>query len=168
MDQALLWFQAASTFVVGILTLLVLIKTIKSAERIGQRSNELIERHKKWETLMAFNETWDRLHQLRQDLEPKGGQRQIEVFYKRYWEFQHNQYIAWKNGHVDDGIFKAWMDQRQDDWKTEKPLGEISFQQAWKDEQKRKRFEDSGFTEFMETVFNRGAKQAIDDAKRGR
>jgi hypothetical protein len=155
MDQLPAWFQALIgifQIVTGLGTLFILLRTIKSTERL-----------KRVDMLAGLNVSWDRIVEIQTNFYTEQIDK-IKMYYKRFWELQYNQYIFWVKGHVDQDIFRSWMNWRHDESLKDKEYHVYTYSgytylQAWNDN--KEMINDKGFSKFIDDVFRLGADGAI-------
>lgn len=83
-------------------------------------------------------------------------------FYERYWELQHNQFIFWQRGYIEDEIMLLWMRWRHDEMNENLPLMGNQFGPKWGWERTEGRYKkNTNFTQFMFLVFHNGAMDAM-------
>ncbi len=91
-------------------------------------------------------------------------------FYQRYWEAQHQQFIFWERGYIEDAIFASWMEWRREEWISDEPLCRSvplndprSYRYRWGWEISRSKFSYTEFNVFIDTVFSKGARPALEE-----
>jgi hypothetical protein len=83
---------------------------------------------------------------------------------------QHQQFIFWERGYIEDGIFASWIEWRREDWNANDPLNRAvspgdpeSYGFKWGWETARSKFSYTEFTDFMDMVFIKGARPALEN-----
>jgi hypothetical protein len=94
--------------------------------------------------------------------------KEVSGFYIRYWELQHLQFIFWERSNIEDEIMLSWMRWRHDEWVNNPTISRsgITYQEGWKNSESR--FNNMEFCTFMNNVFNRGAKEAMEQVLKKR
>ena len=108
----------------GIATSLILGMNMATTARL-KRADILMECNRRYDSLM------DTRHNLMAVDTPKP--EDVNYFYRKFWLFQWNQYTHWCDGHVEDHVFKLWLnsDKERYEEKGWSSIGGVSFKQSW-------------------------------------
>jgi hypothetical protein len=128
---------------------------------------------KQMDILNSCGERYCNIVKERFDMEEK--EREIsetsaKSFYQRYWEAQHQQFIFWERGYIEDAIFASWMEWRREEWIADGPLSRAvplndpkSYRFQWGWGVSRSKFSYTEFNVFIDTVFAKGARPALEE-----
>lgn len=85
----------------------------------------------------------------------RGGTLNVRAFWHRFWFLQQEQYILWKQGVIEKGLFELWMDYRAREWSDNEVIQGISYQDSWEGMSQNL---TADFSNYMKTVFSRERK----------
>jgi hypothetical protein len=131
---------------------------------------------KQMDILNSCGERYSKLIKERFDIEEKESEiseTAARSFYQRYWEAQHQQFIFWERGYIEDAIFASWMEWRREEWIANEPLSRAvqladqkSYRYQWGWQISRSKFSYTKFNDFIDRVFAAGARPALEEFAR--
>jgi hypothetical protein len=127
---------------------------------------------KKMDILNTCADRYERLVKERFDLEgfdTAVPETTAKSFYSRYWELQHNQFIFWERGYIEDAIYHSWMSWRKHEWIADRPLsrpaaGGSDFRYRWGWQESCDRFSYTRYKQFMDDIFNKSEIRDVMDS----
>lgn len=130
LDDSVKWASVATpivSFVVGLLTVGVLVNTIRLTKTL-----------KSADLLAEFNRRFESLTDLKYQLLGSSSSSSVptpdvkaEGFWRRYWSLQMDQYVAWKDGLISNDTFRHWLSRRHAEWHSNDKTLSISYQNGW-------------------------------------
>lgn len=130
-----MWTQAALTFVVGVLTVIILFLQIKANKEVAKESREadqmIAKQSTSAELLADCNRRYDELITIMINGGITDSNVSPDLYYRRFWSLQFDQYNYRKLGFLDAQIFQYWMQCRHDDWNRNPTVGGKSYQDSW-------------------------------------
>lgn len=131
LTEAAQWATIASpiaSFLVGLLTLCVLLSQIRLSRRIDESNRHHTFRLKQADVLQSLNLRYERIWDLRR--RPMKGDDAL-MFFMHYWSLQLDQFDAWKSDFVPDQSIRTWMLQRHADFASNWEFNGMSFSAGW-------------------------------------
>lgn len=102
-------------------TPIVLLLTLRLS--ILLKSSEVIEGyHRRWDDVVkALSELTTQ----------KPTSEAATIYYKRFWNIQHDQFSDWEECWIPNKVYKEWLKARRAEWKSNTLLSGISYQEGW-------------------------------------
>lgn len=119
-------------------------------------THNLAKNSKRAETLTHCNSRFEDILNLQFNADV---QKDPTIFYKRFCALQFDQFTYWIHGFISDDIFRYWMMERHDQWRTNPPFGGVSYRDGWT--QAMADWTQTKFIHFMEIVHERSADDAL-------
>lgn len=74
----------------------------------------LFNQFKKPDVTMQCQERFDRLMAVRATLPQENASESLFIsFYRRFWELQHDQFLFWQKGLLDEDFYAIWLSERK-------------------------------------------------------
>ena len=116
------------------------------------------EHFAKWTKTIDITDTFLRRYdELMKERDLVFGKKQSkEMYWRRYWHLQQEEYVMWKKGIVDKKFYNMWLDYRQKEWEGDDEEQREEYRNGWEDV---KDFLETDFREFMGSRFQEKAQE---------
>jgi hypothetical protein len=155
------------SFVIGILTVVVLREQLRLSRDLGDRTDELTRELKRADIVQALNTRYDRLWQLRHN---PSAVEDAASFFLRFWSLQLDQFAQWRAKFVPDDDYATWLQQRRGDYERDWKFRDMGLVDGWK-LAKTEMAENSAFFVLLDKVMVQRVqgddlRKAMDQARR--
>jgi len=124
---------------------------------IARKAEQANKRSKQADVLSEFNRRYELVSQLRN---PTNVTTDPTEFYERFWSLQLDQFTFWRKGLVDDDVYRFWLKSRHQDWKNDRRLATVSWQEGFNNIMQS--WASCEFQPFIDTVHKFGPDIAIE------
>jgi len=127
------------TFIVGLITLLVLKRQADLMKEQKELTNTLTQKQmklaldlKKADSLLEFGRRYDTLLEQHGRIIGKDIATDTNFYYHRFFELLFHEFRAWQKRHLDDDIYEDWLVSRRRDVDLKKQIGTMSYEEGWR------------------------------------
>jgi len=146
-----------AVIITGFLTLIVLFMTHINTRRL-KVADVISDNYRRFDLLLS-----ERARLVELEANTKTREKQIKLFYIRFWNLQSDQFNFWLQGLIPERNYLSWLKVRQQEYELDVEIApDTSFRKGW---DMVKKDHEEEFQKFMESVFEKGPQKTLEDKK---